>query len=46
MSLECTPEEVGLDSSRLGKLMPAIGKFVEEGELPHGEVLVVREHMF
>ena len=41
MSVECTPEEVGLDSARLSNLMPALNNFIEEGELPSGEVLVV-----
>eukprot|EP01048_Picozoa_sp_COSAG05_P037935 COSAG05_NODE_17973_length_316_cov_0.709677_1_plen_34_part_10 len=31
-----------MDASRLASLVPALQKFVDEGEIPHGEVVVAR----
>ena len=31
-----------MDASRLASLVPALQKFVDEGEIPHGELVVAR----
>jgi CubicO group peptidase (beta-lactamase class C family) len=45
MSVECTPEEVGLSSSRLNRIATnVIDRFVGEGHIPFGHVLVSRKN--
>ena len=40
---ECTPEEVGLDASRLAKIAPlVVDRFVKEGAIPFGHLLIAR----
>ena len=45
LNTECTPESVGLSSTRLHKIATnVIDRFVEENQIPFGQVLVARRN--
>jgi len=44
LSLECAPEDVGLDSGRLEKITPWMQGYVDDGKLPGALTAVVRRN--